>query len=86
MTSVQNSATKRKSKGDLVIQMLKDIEANSWEEGWKKGMEEGIEKGIDLILSVIKYLRAHPETSDAAIMELFDIKAEKLQDIRQLMA
>ena len=82
MTSAQNISTKGKSKGDLVIQMLKDIEANSW----KKGMEEGIEKGIDLILSVIKYLRAHPETSDAAIMELFDIKAEKLQDIRQLMA
>lgn len=82
MTSVQNSATKRKSKGDLVIQMLKDIEANSW----KKGMEEGIGKGIDLILSVIKYLRAHPETSDAAVMQLFEIKAEELREIRQLMA
>jgi hypothetical protein len=86
MTNAQNISTKGKSKGDLVIQMLKDIEAKSWEEGWKKGWEEGIEKGIDLTLSVMKYLKAHPETNDAAVMELFDIKAEKLQDIRQLMA
>jgi hypothetical protein len=78
MTNAQNISTKGKSKGDLVIQMLKDIEANSW--------ELGLEKGIDLTLSVIKYLKAHPETNDAAVMELFDIKAEKLQDIRQLMA
>lgn len=81
MTNAQNISTKGKSKGDLVIQMLKEIEANSWE----LGVEEGMEKGMDLTLSVMKYLGAHPETSDAELMQLFDIQSEKLQIIRQTM-
>lgn len=93
MTNAQNISTKGKSKGDLVIQMLKEIEANSWELGVAEGREQGIAEGreqgaeevMDLTLSVIKHLNAHPETSDAELMQLFDIQAEKLQKIRQTM-
>ncbi len=82
MASAQNIATKRKPKGEIVIQMLKEIEANSWE----LGIAEGRVEGMDLTLSVIKYLNTHPETSDVDVLRLFNIPAEKLREIRQLMA
>ena len=85
MASAQNIATKRKPKGEIVIQMLKEIEANSWELGIAEGRKQGMEQGMDLTLLVIKYLNIHPETNDAVVMQIFNITAEKLRNIRQTM-
>ena len=52
------------------------------EEGRQLGVEEGREQGVDRTLSALQYLVQHPDASDSAVAERFELSIEVIVGMR----
>ena len=52
------------------------------EEGRQLGVEEGMEQGVDRTLSALQYLVQHPDASDSAVAERFELSIEVIAGMR----
>jgi predicted transposase YdaD len=52
------------------------------EEGRKDGMQQGMGQGVDITLSALQYLVQHPDVSDSAVAEQFELSLEVVARMR----
>jgi flagellar biosynthesis/type III secretory pathway protein FliH len=51
-------------------------------QGMEQGLHQGMEQGVDRTLSALQYLVQHPDISDSAVAEQFELSLEVVARMR----
>jgi flagellar biosynthesis/type III secretory pathway protein FliH len=64
---------------------LEEGRKDGMQQGMEQGLHQGMEQGVDRTLSALQYLVQHPDVSDSAVAERFELSLEVVARMRKTL-